>query len=168
MTAEAAAKSYNQTYKNSKSVKMVKHLGRKNPEILKHFDKNIRDEEIIFPADETKPSSRRSHNINDSFKGTHEMHRKTLPNAFYTRLVVLELKDRNETGKNTFGPKLSNDNKLISKKESKEQYIASVNERVRSELYDHPEEKCYEPCKKAGCGRVFTSDGCWKISSWHW
>ena len=143
MSMESAAEAYNETFRNSDEVQLIKEFLEKNPKVGKHFNTKIKqinpEEEIDVPLNEEfneKDAETNGHRIQN---GMHELHRKSVGNAFYNCWIKEELKERNINF--MFGPYYKGKkNNVWSFQDSVEEFLQIIDELRIHETYKH--ENC--------------------------
>ena len=106
MSQEAQAEAFNETWRDTLEVQLVKKFLDQNPSVGAQFNKKTRPEDTDFVFNhldeenlelETSPE-RKSPCV------MYEMHRKSVGQAYYSVWVPEELNERNLAGKYLFGP----------------------------------------------------------------
>ena len=102
MSQESQAEAYNETWRDSTQVELVKKFLEDNPTVGAQFNKKMKPEDLDFLSDhldeedielETNTTDERLRN--SSFCGMFEIHRKNLSQAYFNLWVPEELRERN-------------------------------------------------------------------------
>ena len=139
ISMESTAEGYNETFRNSNSVKLFKEFLNINPSIGNHFNTKIKentsDDDIDLPLSDyfnEKEAEANGHHVQ---KSMHELHRKSVVSAFYNYWLNEELKDRNMNY--LFGPYYQEDQSVFTFKNSVEKFLEEVDELRSRETYSH-------------------------------
>ena len=110
MSEESQAESYNETWRDSRRVELVKKFLAENPTVGAQFTRKLKAEEadLCDHLNEDELESETESNPekvnNTSYCGMFELHRKHLANAYYDYWIHQELEERKMVGKYLFGP----------------------------------------------------------------
>ena len=147
MSMESAAESFNETFRDTNSVKLFKEFLEKNPNVGNHFNAKIKqhnvEEDIDLPLNDAfneKEATSKGLHIQ---KSMFELHRKSVVSAFYNFWLKEELKDRKMSYR--FGPYHKEDGSVMTFQESVEIFLEEIDELRTTEIYAH------ENCADAAC-----------------
>ena len=145
MSMESAAEAYNETFRNSDSVKLFKEFLGKNPKVGNHFNEKLKennvDEDIDIPLSDHFNEKEAEENGYRVQNGMHELHRKSIVSTFYNCWLKEELKERSISY--LFGPyyKEDSDGKhVFTFRESVEKFLEQIDDLRSQETYKH--ENC--------------------------
>ena len=109
MSQETQAEAYNETWRDSKRVELVKEFIEKNPSAGAQFCKKAKPgdpEDLCFQLidDDIAPQVKSKPKDKKTFCGMFEIHRKNLGQAYYNLWIYEELVERKMLKKYLFGP----------------------------------------------------------------
>ena len=133
MSFEGMSEAYNEAFRQSDCVMMIKNFLVTNQNVGNHFKRSVKGD----AADSIDPMyvEEEEENLNDM----HEMHRKNLSAVVFNYWVVEELKERNLMGKFLFGPYYLDKEKkhTVTFKDSVEIFLMKIDELRIDETYEH-------------------------------
>ena len=144
MSQETQAESYNETWRSSTRVQLIKNFLAENPSVGAQFKKKLKsddsDEDLFEYVDAEGLESEEKVKKKSTFCGMFEIHRKNLAQAYYNLWIYEELLERKMIGKYLLGPYYrfeDGEKKLFKYKDSVEQFLALVDCLRVNETYSH-------------------------------
>jgi hypothetical protein len=108
MSQEAQAEAYNETWRDSVEVQLVKKFLEENSHVGAQFDKKVKPEEMEFVSDIVDEEDGNVESREDPAKRytcrMFELHRKSVGQAYYSIWVPQELQERGMLKRYLFGP----------------------------------------------------------------
>lgn len=165
MSAEGKSEAYNETFRNTEGITNIQQFLLFNTKVGGHFkklQKNVEEDDLCDY--EVEKDENIGEQTSENTSRIWEMKRKNLSQAIINFGIDEELNERDLKISQTFGPKLSPENKSkrLTYRETVEDFMKKVDEWRKEEVYAH--ENCSEMCAKRGCKWVVSVDGLWKLS----
>ena len=130
ISMESTAEAYNETFRNSNSSRLFQEFLNKNKDIGNHFNAKMKEldpnEDLDIAANENFNQAGVEATGSSVQNSMHELHRKSIANAYYNHWVKMEL---NELSMNyMFGPRTREDGSVLTFQQSIEEFLVLVDD----------------------------------------
>ena len=139
MSMESTAEAYNESFRSTQTVRLFKEFLEGNKKVGQHFNAKTKahdkNEDLFLPGNHNFNQKRVEDSGLQIQNSMHELHRKSVVNAYYNFWVKQELKER--SWNHIFGPYKSADGSIITFHESVEAFLVEIDDLRSKEIYAH-------------------------------